>query len=91
MTVQYGALIALSALVPVTGDAPAVATCRAGTEESHDFFVAWYTGSRSPDEFERMEEVVAPAFEMTEPEEDRLGRLQLARLGDASRTWLEAD
>ncbi len=53
-------------------DPPTLSACRREIEELHAFFVAWYT--RQAGEFDRMEAVIAPDFEMVTPDGDRLDR-----------------
>ncbi|EMA35435.1 DUF4440 domain-containing protein [Halobiforma nitratireducens] len=43
-------------------------------ESLHEFFVEWYAGQRPKTDAGRLEEALAPGFEMVTPDGDRLAR-----------------
>ena len=47
---------------------PSPATCRREIEALHAFFVDWFTGQVSADAFDRLEDALAPSFEMITPD-----------------------
>ena len=53
---------------------PSRSTCRAEIETLHEFFVDWYAGTIEGDAFDRLEQALAPDFEMVTPDGDRLDR-----------------
>jgi hypothetical protein len=53
---------------------PTQEQCRRELETLHAFFVDWYAGTVGPGAFDRMEQVIAPGFEMVTPEGQRLDR-----------------
>ena len=53
---------------------PTLETCRTEIEELHAFFVEWYAGNLEADDFDRMEQAIAPGFELIGPDGERLSR-----------------
>lgn len=49
-------------------------------EDLHDFFVEWYAGAAGPAEFDRMENALAPTFEMVAPDGRRHDRAAVLRM-----------
>lgn len=43
-------------------------TCRREIEELHEWFVDWYTGQVDDEQFEKVENALAPSFEMVDPD-----------------------
>jgi hypothetical protein len=53
---------------------------RDAVEDLHEFFVAWYDGSAGPDAFDRLDDALAPDFEMIAPDGTRHDRPAVVRM-----------
>lgn len=53
---------------------PTLSVCEHEIVALHEFFVEWYAGAIPREQFERLEQALAPGFEMVTPDGKRVGR-----------------
>lgn len=56
---------------------PSFSTCEDEIVALHEFFVEWYAGSIPREQFKRLEQALAPDFEMIPPDGERRSRTEV--------------